>query len=67
MFYLFIRACRKYKFTFVLNTYGSIYIILRPINTFENIEIKGEYCEYGTYNKLFSKAIKIMKEYRMRY
>lgn len=63
MFYIFIRACRKYKFTYVMSTYMGLTIILRPNNTFDNIELKQNfYCR--DYNKLFLQAIKEMKRYR---
>ena len=61
MFLIFIKACKKYKFTFVLSTYSSLTMILRPNNTFENIDIDFS-CH--NYNKLFLKAIKTLKEYR---
>lgn len=61
MFFRFVRACKKYNFTFVLSTYGGISLILRPNNTFENIELK-EYC-YNL-NKILLEGIKVMKKYR---
>lgn len=62
MFYIFIRACRKYKFTYAISTYGGLTIVLRPNNTFKNIEIEQKF--YRNYNKLFLQAIKEMKKYR---
>ena len=64
MFFRFIRACKKYKFTFVLSTYhdGLTMMIVRPHNTFENIKFEEKYLRF---NKLFSKAIKGMKKYRL--
>lgn len=61
MFYKFIKVCKKYKFTFALNTYCGISLILHPNNTFENIKLKAS---YGEYNKLFKNAIKEIKKYR---
>ena len=60
-FIRFIKACRKYKFTFVLSTYNKLKLTLRPNNTFEKIEIVEE---YYCYKKLFKRAIKKIKEYR---
>lgn len=61
LFFRFTRACVKYKFTFALSTYNGFTLILRPNNTFENINLKDEYCSFY---RLFSKAIKEMKRYR---
>lgn len=61
MFFRFIRACRRYKFTFALSTYGGLTLILRPNDTFENYEIKEECADFMS---MFSKAIRIMKKYR---
>lgn len=63
MFYIFIRACKKYKFSFSLNLHSRLIIILHPNNTFESINIKQERCDHN-FNKLFLKAIKEMKRYR---
>lgn len=63
MFYIFLRACKKYYFDFSLNTTSGLTLTLRPKNTFGNIEIKQEYYKKN-YNKLFFKAIKEMKNYR---
>ena len=62
MFFIFIRACRKYKFAFALSTYGGFTLTLRPNNTFENISIDFGYNR--NFNKLFMTAIKEMKLYR---
>lgn len=59
MFFIFIKACKKYKFSFVLNTYGETSIILKPNNTFENI-----YVYENNFHKLFVTAIKKMRMYR---
>ena len=64
LFWKFIRACRKYKFTFVLGTYGELEILLRPNNTFQNIKITEK---YGNYKQLFKKAIREMKNYNSLY
>ena len=63
MFYIFNKACKKYKFVFSLSTYRELTLTLRPINTFENIIVKQGYYE-RSYSKLFLKAIKEMKMYR---
>lgn len=60
----FIRACRKYRFTFVLTTYGGFKVVLRPNETFENIEVVDNNADY---RKLFKSAIKAMKEYREKH
>lgn len=65
MFFRFIRACKKYKFTFALSTYGGLTLVLRPNDTFENIKFDEGYC-YNGYHRLFKKAIKEMKEYRKK-
>lgn len=64
MFFWFFRACKKYRFTFVLSTYNGLKLILRPNNTFKNIELKGKYRDVPNINKVFLKAIKEMKKYR---
>lgn len=61
IFNMFVRACKKYKFTFSLSTYGGLTLILRPNNTFENIKIERKYLEL---NSVFLIAIQTMKEYR---
>jgi hypothetical protein len=63
MFYIFLRACKKYRFTYALNAVSGLTLILHPNNTFGFIEIKQEYYERN-YFKLFIKAIKKMREYR---
>lgn len=64
MFFIFNRACKKYKFTYMLNTNNGFSLILRPSNSFnEAIEVKQEYYECN-YFKLFLKAIKAMKTYK---
>lgn len=63
MFFIFIRACKKYKFSFMLNTHGDTTLILKPTNTFESINISREHFDCG-FNALFLKAIKEMKRYR---
>ena len=64
IFFKFIRACNKYRFSFVLSTYGKVTLVLRPKNTFENINLEEKYLDYCSIYKLFSNAIKEMKEYR---
>jgi hypothetical protein len=65
MFYIFVRACEKYKFAFSLSTYSELTLTLRPANTFESIVIKQGYYE-SNYFRLFLRAIKEMKRYRKR-
>lgn len=57
----FIKACDKYRFTFVLNAYNGLLLILRPRNTFDRIEVTESY-----YSKLFKKAVGKMKKYRKK-
>lgn len=40
MFYIFIKACKKYKFSFVLHAYGKDALTIRPNGSFEYIDIK---------------------------
>lgn len=61
MFSIFVKVCKKYEFTFALSTYNNLTMILRPNNTFENIDVD---LDCYNYNKLFLKAISIMKQYR---
>lgn len=61
LFWRFVRACRKYNFTYVLSTYGSMELILRPNDTFENHTI---HVDPGMYQELFTMAISEMKRYR---
>lgn len=63
-FIRFVRACRKYKFSYVLNTYGKMTLIIRPHNTFENISFENE---NWNYRKLFKDAVKEMKSYRQKH
>ena len=63
MFFIFIKACKKYRFSYILNINSGFVLTLHPNNTFETIEIKQEYYECS-YFKLFLKAIKKMKWYR---
>ena len=63
IFFRFIRACKKYRFTFVLSTYGGLSLILRPNDTFENIKLEEKYIDYY---KILLKGIKEMKKYRKR-
>ena len=62
MFLKFVRACRKYRFTFALSTYGGLSLILRPKDTFENIVLRDD--RYCNYSKIFNDGISKMKEYR---
>lgn len=58
----FYNACKKYQFTFVLSTYCGLSLILRPVDTYENIELKEKY--YWNEHKFYKNAIDAMKEYR---
>lgn len=64
MFFIFIKACKKYKFDFTLSTYGKTSMMIRPKNTIENIDISQGYYHGYESNKLFLMAIKEMKRYR---
>lgn len=57
----FVKACRKYKFSYALSTYCYPTLVLRPDNTFENIELKYSYTDYRL---MFKEAVQKMKEYR---
>lgn len=63
MFYIFIKACEKYGFSYALSSYNGLSLVLRPSGTFENIEVKQGFYEYN-YFKLFGNAIRTMKDYR---
>ena len=63
MFFIFIRACRKYGFTYSITAINGFRLDLHPHNTFEKIEVKQEYYRRN-YFKLFLTAIKEMKRYR---
>lgn len=64
MFFIFNRACKKYKFTYILNTNNGFALTLYPNNGFgKAIEVKQEYYE-RSYYRLFLRAIKAMKTYR---
>ena len=61
MFFRFIRTCKKYRFDFVLSKYGKVTLMLRPIDTFKNINFEGNYYDL---KGILSKGIKAMKDYR---
>lgn len=63
MFYVFLRACKKYGFTYALNAVNGLSIALHPNDALGFIEVKQEYYEHN-YFKLFLNAIKKMKAYR---
>ena len=65
MFFIFTIACKKYKFNFSLNTHGDVTLLLKPMNNFENIGIRQEYYN-RSYSKLFLRAIKAMRMYRLK-
>lgn len=65
MFYIFIKACKKYEFDFMLNTCGGLTMTLYPRNTFESIDVgQGRYVY--NFKELFYNAIKEMKAYRKK-
>ena len=63
MFFIFIKACNKYKFTYSINANHGLTICLYPNNAFGFLEVKQEYyaCNYFI---LFLMAIKKMRNYR---
>lgn len=63
MFYIFLRACKKYKFSYALHAVNELSITLYPKDILGFIEVKQKYYERN-YFKLFLRAIKKMKEYR---
>lgn len=65
MFFIFVQACRKYNFSYSLNSFNGLTLVLRPNNAFNNIEIKQEPYSLN-YFELFARAIKEMKVYRWR-
>lgn len=60
----FVKACRKYQFTFAMSTYGGLTLVLRPMNTFENITLSEDYLNYS---KILKRGIKKMKHYREKH
>ena len=64
MFFIFLKACKRYAFTYALSSYGGLTLILRPINTFNNVVIEEKFTEFDNYLTLFFNAIKEMKRYR---
>mgnify|MGYP003301090842 CR=1 FL=1 len=67
MFLIFVKACKKYRFTYAISSYSAnneLTLILRPINTFENIKIEEKLCGLESYCRVFIRAIKKMKKYR---
>ena len=63
MFFIFIKACKKYGFTYAINANNGLILALYPNDAFGFIEVKQEYYEQN-YLKLFFKAIKKMRTYR---
>lgn len=63
MFFIFVKACRKYKFTYDLNSINGLILYLRPNDALSPIELKQGLYE-KSYSKLFLEAIKTMKAYR---
>ena len=63
MFYIFLRACKKYRFAYSLHAVNDFIITLHPKDALGFVEVKQEYYD-RSYFKLFLKAIKKMKTYR---
>lgn len=63
MFYIFLRACKKYRFAYSLHAVNEFIITLHPKDALGFIEVRQEYYERN-YFKLFVRAIKKMKTYR---
>lgn len=63
IFWFFVMACEKYKFTFTISTHGMLTSILIPNDRFITIRIN-QGLKSREFNKLFIKAIKEMKRYR---
>lgn len=63
MFYIFLKACKKYRFAYALHAVNEYIITLHPKDALGFVEVKLEYYDRN-YFKLFVKAIKKMKEYR---
>lgn len=63
MFYIFLRACKKYRFSYALHAVNEFIITLHPNDALGFIEVKQEYYN-RSYFKLFLKAIKKMRAYR---
>ena len=63
MFFIFLMACKKYKFAFSISNYGTLSISLMPNDTFGSIRIN-QGVGNRKFNKLLIKAIKEMKKYR---
>lgn len=64
LFWLFQNACRKYEFSFALSNCGMyLTLILRPHNTFENLEIKDD---RHNYKSVLKQGINMMKSYRIK-
>lgn len=63
MFYIFLGACKKYRFDYSLHAVNDFIITLHPKDALGFVEVKQEYYD-RSYFKLFLKAIKKMKEYR---
>ena len=63
MFFIFLRACKRYKFVYTLHAINEFSITMHPKEALGFVEVKLEYYD-RSYFKLFVKAIKKMKEYR---
>ena len=63
MFFIFTKACKKYKFNFVLNAINGLSLSLHPHDSLGFIEVKQEYYEKN-YFRLFLIGIKRMRIYR---
>lgn len=63
MFFIFIKMCKKYKFTYAISVVNGLSIMLYPNDALGFIEVRQAYYD-RSYLKLFLKAIKKMKAYR---
>lgn len=63
MFYIFLKACKKYRFAYSLSAITGLTLTLYPDNAFGFIEVRQEHYERN-YFKLFLAAIKKMRAYR---
>lgn len=63
MFYIFLRACKKYKFDYTLHALNDFVVTLHPKDNLGFVEVRQKYYDKN-YFKLFLRAIKKMKAYR---
>ena len=63
MFYIFLKARKKYRFSYALHAVNEFIITLHPKDALGFVEAKQEYYD-RSYFKLFLRAIKKMRAYR---